>query len=424
MIIFQVFYSTDYNGIDFILYGIKKSVILFMRVSRFKNMIFNTIHDKNLKVPVKMWVKNPEEGVIRQARDIASLSCAFSHVALMPDAHEGFGMPIGGVLALKDVIIPNAVGVDIGCGMSSYKSTIKEIDRKTLIKIVDDIKKKIPLGFKHHSKKISWEGFQKAPDIAIIDRELDNACFQLGTLGGGNHFIEIQKGSDSHIHVMIHSGSRNFGYKIAGEYHNKAKKVCSEKNYSVPVKDLSWLYIDSKEGREYYTAMNYALDFAYENRKKMMDVITEIFTNYIAGLFFTESVNIHHNYASVEKHFGEEVVVHRKGAIFAGKGTTGIIPGSQGSKSYIVEGKGCPESFLSCSHGAGRKMGRKEAVSRLDLKEEKAKLDKLGIIHSLFSRKDLDEACSAYKDIDDVMQMQDDLVKINIELIPLAVIKG
>jgi len=223
---------------------------------------------------------------------------------------------------------------------------------------------------------------------------------------------------------MIHSGSRNFGLKIAETYHRKALEIINKREIDIPDKNLSFLDFDSKEGDEYYRAMGYALLFAKGNRNLIGENIKNIFKTFYPDVLFRDTIDIHHNYASVEKHLGTEVVVHRKGATLADKKTVGIIPGSQGSKSYIVKGLGNEESFKSCSHGAGRLMGRNEARRKLDFEEEVKKLETEGIIHSLKSRKDLDEASGAYKDIEKVMDNQSDLVEILTQLRPLSVIKA
>lgn len=367
--------------------------------------------------PIKLWLDDIEDGALEQAKNLANLPFIFKHVAIMPDSHQGYGMSIGGVLATKGVIIPNAVGVDIGCGMCAVKLDMQEISKNTLIDIIKDIRKIIPVGFARHQKKQEWEGFDNFPVVAPIGDEIESAHYQLGTLGGGNHFIEIQKGSDGHIWIMIHSGSRNFGLKIANFYHNQAKKMCERWLSDIPTPDLSFLPMDTFDGKDYSYAMNYALKFAKANRDLMMDRVVPLFKS-----TSMEYINIHHNYAATEHHFNSNVIIHRKGATKATKGLKGIIPGSQGTKSYIVEGLGNPDSFMSCSHGAGRKMGRKQAQKELCLKDELSKMD--GIIHNIKSTEDLDEAAGAYKDIDVVMDNQKDLVKILVELTPLAVIKG
>jgi len=387
-------------------------------------------------VPIKSWCNNPEEGALQQAYNLSSLPFIFKQVNLMPDTHQGYGMPIGGVIATKGVVIPNAVGVDIGCGMCAVKTGLTNIDKNLLDYILCKIREVIPVGKNHQTEKQSWCGFRKTPRLSIIQKEWQSAHYQLGTLGGGNHFIEIQKDSDGIIWIMLHSGSRNFGYKIAKYYNKKAQELCTEWYSNITSfkgeDGLAFLPLATNEGQEYLEAMTYAVDFAYANRKLMMERIIDVFVK--EGLFDNNFIglqecrnsliNIAHNYAAMEHQFGKNVMVHRKGATSAKVGQYGIIPGSQGTSSYIVIGKGNPESFNSCSHGAGRKMSRKKARNELNLEEEKQLLESQGIIHSIRTQKDLDEASSAYKDIDLVMEEQKDLVDIVVKLQPLAVIKG
>jgi len=263
-----------------------------------------------------------------------------------------------------------------------------------------------------------------------------------GLSNKSNHFIEIQKDEDNYIWAMIHSGSRNLGKKVADHYNNIAKELNHKWYSSVPKKyDLAFLPLDSQEGQDYLNEMQYCADFAFANRSVMMRRVLRTFQSVldVKLLCFNsdelekpgpdyidtaEPINIAHNYASLENHYGKNVVVHRKGATLAREGTIGIIPGSQGTASYIVRGLGNPESFNSCSHGAGRKMGRKQAQRSLNLEAEQKRLDDKGIIHSIRNVKDLDEASGAYKDIDVVMEEQKDLVEIVTKLEPIAVIKG
>ncbi|NMD27140.1 MAG: RtcB family protein [Chloroflexi bacterium] len=372
-------------------------------------------------VPIKLWLDDIEEGELMQARNLANLPFVFKWVAIMPDSHQGYGMPIGGVLATSGGIVPNAVGGDIGCGMAACKTSLTEISTEALKSVMGKIRKVIPVGFNHQAEEQRWDGFDDAPDIPIIQRELSSAKKQLGTLGGGNHFIEIQRGDDGHIWLMIHSGSRNFGLKTADEYHKTAQRLC-EKWYSfMPDKDLAFLPIDTDAGNAYYKAMNYCLKFAQANRALMMGrAIDALYSE--TGATVLDEIDIHHNYAAFEHHYGKDVLVHRKGATRATLGLTGIIPGSMGTFSYITEGLGNPESFFSSSHGAGRRMGRNEAKRTLNLESEQVKM--AGIGHGLRSASELDEAPGAYKDIDVVMENQNDLVKIRVSLSPLANIKG
>jgi tRNA-splicing ligase RtcB len=379
------------------------------------------------KIPAKLWVDELDSQTLSQVKNLSDFPFAFSHIALMPDAHVGFGMPIGGVLATKDVIIPNAVGVDIGCGMCSLRTSSNFVSNNNLKKILSIIRQTVPVGFKHHSKAQD-ERYMPESDIlgtdSIVDREYQSALKQIGTLGGGNHFIEIQRGSDGFLYIMIHSGSRNIGKQVA-DYYNKLAGKLREKRNDIPINwQLDYLYLDSDEGQKYIKEMQYCIKFALANRTLMMERAKEAFAEVTGYYDFDEMINIPHNYASEEVHFEQKVLVHRKGATSAKRGQIGIIPGSQGSKSFIVEGLGNVESFNSCSHGAGRTMGRNEAQKNLSLEKEINHLDLMGVIHSIRNKKDLDEAPSAYKDIIRVMENQTDLVKVLIELYPLAVIKG
>ncbi len=379
-------------------------------------------------IPIKLWLDDMEEGALNQARNMANLPFAFKHIAIMPDSHEGYGMPIGGVLATKGVIIPNAVGVDIGCGMCAIKTNQENISDKTLREIMSGIRELVPLGFDHHKEKQGIDLMPSGENMVkngMVERQFESARKQIGTLGGGNHFIEIQKGSDGFIWVMIHSGSRNIGLKVA-EHYNQLAKNLNERWHSTVAKsvNLAFLPIETQEAKDYYIEMQYCVDFAFANRKLMMENIISVFGDKVADFQQHDFVNIAHNYARWEHHFGTNVIVHRKGATSAKEVEIGIIPGSQGTKSYIVRGKGNADSFESCSHGAGRLMGRKQAERTLDLKAEIAKMDEKGIIHAIRSKSDLDEAPGAYKNIDTVMENQNDLVDILVELAPLAVIKG
>jgi len=381
------------------------------------------------RIPIKLWLSDIEPGALEQARHLANLPFAFSHVAIMPDSHRGYGMPIGGVLATQDVVIPNAVGVDIGCGMCAVKTTLTGIPRKTLKEILGEIRKVVPVGFAHHQKQ---DASLMPPVLVeqltpVIRHEYGNALTQLGTLGSGNHFIEIQQSSDGYIWVMIHSGSRNLGKQVADHYNKLAIGLNVGWHTQVPKEwDLAFLPITSSEGQAYIHEMEYCVDFAFANRKLMMMNILKVFHGCLGQAAFGvgELINIAHNYVSQEHHFGRDVWVHRKGATLAREDTIGIIPGSQGTASYIVRGKGNIHSFKSCSHGAGRRIGRKEAQRTLSLVDEQKRLDDQGILHAVRHTDDLDEATGAYKDISVVMKNQEDLVDILVELKPLAVIKG
>ncbi len=382
------------------------------------------------RIPIKIWLDEPEEGSIVQAKNLANLPFAFKQICLMPDTHQGYGMPIGGVLATQGVIIPNAVGVDIGCGMCAVKTnTIADsLSKEDIKKIMSGIRESVPLGFEHQKERqdesLMPQDFN-IDELHVIKNQYLGALKQLGTLGGGNHFIELQRCNDGYLWIMIHSGSRNLGKQVADHYNRAAKKMNELWFSSVnPKADLAFLPFQTDEAHKYYKEMRYCTEFAFANRRLMMERIQEAISSVVTNVEYEPIINIAHNYAAFEEHFGEKVIIHRKGATSAKAGETGIIPGSQGTKSYIVEGLGNPESFMSCSHGAGRALSRSAAIKTLDLEAEKRKLDELGIIHSVRSQSDLEEASSAYKDISQVMAFQSDLVKIRTELSPLAVIKG
>ncbi len=382
-------------------------------------------------VPIKYWSASLDTDTLTQAKNLANLPFVHSHIAIMPDAHVGYGMPIGGVATTKNVVIPHAVGVDIGCGVCGVQTSLGRLEKSLLKKIVPEIRKAIPFGFKHHTKPQARNKMPNVPEglseemMPIVSREFENGRRQLGTLGGGNHFIELQQGDDGYIWLMIHSGSRNIGYQVATYYNQLATRFNKKNGQKVPAKwQLDYLPIDSKQGKSYMREMNFCVEFAASNRKAMMQTVQAILLDFEPAAVFSPPIDIAHNYAAKENHSGQNVIVHRKGATRALSGETGIIPGSQGSNSYIVEGKGSRESFCSCSHGAGRKLGRKQAQRQLDLKTEVNFLEKQGIIHSIRSQKNLDEAAGAYKNIKEVMGNQLDLVTILTTLNPLAVVKG
>jgi tRNA-splicing ligase RtcB len=376
--------------------------------------------------PIKMWLDDIENGALAQAKNLANLPFTFKHVPLMPDSHEGYGMPIGSILATQKVVVPNAVGVDIGCGMCALRTELTEISTDQLKATLGVARNTIPVGFNWHDE-MQDEAFMPTgwEELEVVSRGYVRARKQVGTLGGGNHFIELQKGDDGFIWIMIHSGSRNLGLKVAGHY-NRIAQVLNERYFSTITKkmDLAFLPIESPEAKAYINEMNYCIEFALANRKLMMLRIVEALKTVVGDFEHDEIINKAHNFATWENHFGHNVLVHRKGATRARKDELGMIPGSQGTSSYIVRGLGNAESFESCSHGAGRKMGRKQAQRELNLEEEKALLDAKGVVHAIRNVSDLDEAPSAYKDIDVVMANQTDLAEILVKLEPLAVLKG
>jgi tRNA-splicing ligase RtcB len=381
--------------------------------------------------PVKIWTDLVEDSAMKQIENLTTLPFLYHHLAIMPDVHTGMGMPIGGVLACVDAVIPNAVGVDIGCGMCAVKTSIKanEIPIDVLRKkIMRGIGKLIPLGMEHHKEPQDEKYMPQGYDIEklyVVKHQYTSATYQIGTLGGGNHFIELQRDEEGYLWIMLHSGSRNLGKQV-GDYYNKMAKTLNERWFSMVNPDikLAFLPLKTNEFNQYWVEMEYCVDFALCNRKLMMERIEEVIADALPDIKFEPMINIAQNYATWENHYGNNVIVHRKGATLARKGTIGIIPGSQGTASYIVEGLGNPESFCSCSHGAGRVLSRTAAINKLNMAEEVKRLNERGIIHAIRCQNDMQEASGAYKDIDTVISNQTDLVKVKTRLMPIAVIKG
>ena len=381
--------------------------------------------------PVKIWTDDVEESAMQQIENLCTLPFLFHHLAIMPDVHAGMGMPIGGVLACVDAVIPNAVGVDIGCGMCAVKTNwrVEDISADVLRKqIMRGIRERIPLGMDHHKERQDESYLPQGHDIdklTVVKAQYISAQRQVGTLGGGNHFIELQRDEHGMLWIMIHSGSRNLGKQV-GDHYNKLAVMLNERWHSVvkPELRLAFLPLRTQEFNDYWAEMQYCVEFALCNRRLMMERIQEVITDALPGIEFEPMINIAHNYAAWEHHYGKNVIVHRKGATLAREGIVGIIPGSQGTASYIVEGLGNPDSFNSCSHGAGRLMSRTAAVKTLSLEDEVKKLNDQGIVHAIRSQRDLEEAAGAYKDIEQVINNELDLVKILTRLLPIAVIKG
>lgn len=404
--------------------------------------MFSTIDKYDL--PIHMWVDPstllPE--TIKQAANAANHPRSVGAVALMPDTHCGYGVPIGAVVAYEDAVVPYNVGSDAGCGMG-YVETNLQVDQvyeklpngKTVLEeIYAMIKELIPVGFSKHDHAQYWQGFYNAPKQSkIISKELPNAKRQLGALGGGNHFIELQRRSDGRLCIMLHSGSRHLGKALCDYYNNLANDLTSYPQ--LKKQKLAYLDVHSDAGKEYLAALTFALRYAHENRQHMMENVKKsvyeiFFTKLGIEPEFTDEVNIHHNYTSKERWYGKDVWVHRKGAIYVPKAARGIIPGCMGTASYIVEGLGNKLSMDSASHGAGRTMGRGAATRNLDRKEQERKMQ--GILYPGFVKSknkdkvkyDLGEAPDSYKDIEEVMDNQTDLVKIVHRLEPIAVQKG
>ena len=386
-------------------------------------------------VPIKAWVDGVEfEPAAReQAEKLAMLPILFDHIALMPDVHLGIGATVGSVIATRGAVIPSAVGVDIGCGMVAVRTSLRASD------LPDDLgplraalERVIPVGFAQHQRvpasvETAWRGLEPGHRW-IVEKypKIDNrkAPMQLGTLGGGNHYVEIVIDEEQIVWLMLHSGSRGIGNKIGTFFIGAARESMEKRGYSLPDKDLAWLEEGTETYADYVHALRWAQDYASVNRAVMVDRALDALRRFDGLPSFSllgESVNCHHNYASIEEHFGEQVMVTRKGAVSARAGELGLIPGSMGARSYVVRGKGNPDSFHSCSHGAGRRLGRNEAKLRFTLDDLEAQTA------GIECRKDtgvIDEIPAAYKSIESVMAAQRDLVDTVHELRQVLCIKG
>mgnify|MGYP001552078894 CR=1 FL=1 len=387
------------------------------------------------KVPVKIYTDEIEYDAISQLINVSQLPFIHSHIAAMPDVHCGKGATIGSIIPTKGAIIPAAVGVDIGCGMQAVRLGIKRRDLpKDLGKLRKSIEKLVPIGFtmnepanahKRACKELDDRLdaiLKKHPELMKMVKNLPQTWVcQMGTLGGGNHFIEICYDQDDHVWVMLHTGSRGLGNAM-GRYFMSLAKNNMPKDVRLPSKDLAYFSEGTQLFNDYVETVTWAQDYARTNRDVIMrEVLSVVDKSFSYHQSKHSIIDCHHNYVTVEEHFGEKIFVTRKGAIRAENGDIGIIPGSMGAKSFIVEGLGNAESFNSCSHGAGRKMSRskaKRSFTRKDLEPQTKGIE---------CRKDkevLDEIPSAYKNIDSVMEKQTDLVKVLHTLKQVVCIKG
>lgn len=392
-------------------------------------MTFNKLNISGAHSDVLSWVTHgltiEEEAMLR---NVSRLPCIFKHVALMPDAHLGKGSMVGSVIATKDAVIPATVGVDIGCGMMAVKTPFKSgiLDGK-MAEFRHEIERAIPVGFNSYKESVDessrWKGWETFDDLhrGVKDR-MKKAMVQLGTLGGGNHFIEVCLDTEDNVWLMLHSGSRNIGKELADRHIATAKSL--HRLSELPSPDLAYFISGTDEFKAYWRDLEWAQSYAMKNREIMMSRLLRSFNRMFNGQkeFRPEiKVNCHHNYVAVEEHFGEKVYVTRKGAINAEAERYGIIPGSMGAKSFIIKGLGNPQSFNSCSHGAGRKMSRTKAKSKFTIDD--LKLQTSGVE----CRKDqgvVDEIPGAYKNIEEVMRAQNDLVEVVAELKQVICVKG
>ena len=382
-----------------------------------------------------------EQAAVEQIMNISQLPILAGHMAIMPDVHMGKGATVGSVIPTRSAIIPAAVGVDSGCGMVAAMTNLTAADLpESLFSLRNAIERDVPVGFNEHAKGIpavsgpyadvlrknlhktmdAFEHLQMKAKLGRADEK--KIARQVGTLGGGNHFIEICLDENQNVWVMLHSGSRGIGNQIGTVAIELAKAQAARRGWGLADQDLAWLDEGTPEFDAYIEAMHWAQDYARFNRDTMMNLVLAAVKHRIPHMKVVgEVINTHHNFTSLEEHFGEEMWITRKGAVSAQLGQRGIIPGSMGTKSYIVEGKGCEDAYCSCSHGAGRLMSRNQAkklFTTLDLENQTAGVE---------CRKDadvIDEIPGAYKDIDHVMDAQKDLVDVVHTLKAVLCVKG
>lgn len=410
--------------------------------------MFVLYNEKTTK-PIKVWLDSAaelEEGCLEQAYHLANLPFVYKWVALMPDTHRGMGMPIGGVIAAEDTIVPNAVGVDIGCGMAFAATNIPVAalretltDKGNLVEaIVGDILRSVPVGFRHHKRPQHSYTLDKArqemdryENQLELRSQIEAGYYQIGTLGGGNHFIELQEDDDGMLGVMLHSGSRNFGKQVCDFFHHQARELNEKWHVTVPDHwRLAFLPVESDTGKDYIAWMQLALDFAAENRAHMLLAVKAILEKWIGKhlgtpIAYSQELDCHHNYAALENHFGKPVWVHRKGATRAEKGELAVIPGAMGSYSYVVEGLGNADSFHTSSHGAGRRFSRSAALKAYSAEQVMQDLSACNVVLGKHKQSDVaEESRFAYKDIDAVMDNQKNLVRPVRRLRTVGVVKG
>ncbi|HNW78334.1 MAG TPA: RtcB family protein [Candidatus Competibacteraceae bacterium] len=388
-------------------------------------------------LPVKIYTDDIDPQALTQLSHVARLPIIHHHVAAMPDVHVGIGATVGAVIPTKGAIIPAAVGVDIGCGMVATRLSLRaEQLPDNLRPLRQVIEAAVPVGFDMHSEghgapastlRALSGGLErivkKHPGLLKMQRNADTTwARQLGTLGGGNHFIELCLDEQQDVWLMLHSGSRGIGNIIGRYFIELARKDMGQHLANLPDRDLAYLREGAQHFDDYVEALHWAQDYAMTNRREMLRLILQVLARQLPPFTVTrEAINCHHNYVAIEQHFGEELFITRKGAIRAGAGELGIIPGSMGAKSYIVRGKGEADSFCSCSHGAGRRMSRGQAKKKFDQQ------DLIAQTAGVECRKDsgvLDEIPAAYKDIDAVMAQQSDLVEIVHTLKQVVCVKG
>jgi tRNA-splicing ligase RtcB len=387
-------------------------------------------------VPVRIFTDQVEPEALRQLEQVAQLPFIQGHIAVMPDVHYGIGAAVGTVIPTRGAIIPAAVGVDIGCGMNALRLTLGAVDLPDSLRYVRAaIESHVPVGFEMHEAAIANRHTLRELEAGLarifdahpalekrLKKPRETWARQLGSLGGGNHFIELCLDEGAQLWILLHSGSRGIGNALGTYFIELARRDMQRHIAQLPHRDLAYFREGAQHFDEYVAAVHWAQDYAWRNRQELMRLILESLRRELPPFDITdEAINCHHNYVALEEHYGAQLYVTRKGAISARAGELGIIPGSMGARSYIVRGKGNPESLQSCAHGAGRRMSRAQArrrFKRADLEQQTAGVE---------CRKDsgvLDEIPGAYKDIDEVMANQSDLVEVVHTLKQVVCVKG
>jgi tRNA-splicing ligase RtcB (3'-phosphate/5'-hydroxy nucleic acid ligase) len=383
------------------------------------------------RVPIVSWAADLEGGALEQATNLSNLPFAIDHVALMPDAHAGYGMPIGGVLFADQAVVPYAIGVDIGCGVALVETdlTAETLTPAELKAVLAQIARDVPVGSSGQPKAVDPRAAIGEMGIAL-PASIEAGWFaravnQLGTLGSGNHFLEVQRDEAGTVFVMLHSGSRSLGKTICDSFHKRALALDRARHLALPHNELAYLPLGTPEFEGYWAAMTFALRFAEVNRSRMLDAVEAAFARHSRVGRIDRLVDVHHNYAAWEHHVGRDGIVHRKGAVRAQAGEMVLIPGSMGTASYVAEGLGNADAFDTCQHGAGRALSRTKARKAKTSAEVFAEMADLGVaIHSGDPKTVAEEAPFAYKDIETVMAASADLVRPRKRLTPLGVVKG
>lgn len=381
------------------------------------------------RIPVKSWATQIEDSCWQQAENLSNLPFAQHHIALMPDAHPGYGMPIGGVLFADKAIVPYAVGVDIGCGVQllNVDRNRVSLDPGDVLSILEGIRRRVPVGNGPQAQHAKTQGpflDIDRPISAVAEKAIADAEVQLGTLGGGNHFLELQADEAGDLYFMLHSGSRSVGKKICDHWHKIALGLNQRWHSQLPDKELAYLPWGTDEAEGYFNDMEVAMAWAEENRRRMAAAATVAIADVLGG-GATFIVDVHHNYATWENHFGRNGIIHRKGAVRARADDIVLIPGSMGTASYVGVGLGNPDSFETCQHGAGRARSRGDTRRMTTVDAMHDQMAAAGVLLLTPNDKDvIDESSIAYKDIEEVMAASADLVKPTKRLVPIGVVKG